>query len=129
MKYLCLDFGLKNLGLAIAETPLAEPLGQFHYQSEIKAVEFVLRQVNKHQIATIIIGLPEGQLMEKTKAFGKKLQNLTQLPVFYQDETLSTKEAQQKMLASELPQKKRRQDHVAAATHILQTYLDEHSST
>ena len=47
------------------------------------------------------------------------------LQVHYQDETLSTKEAQAKLLQAQKPQKKRRLDHQAAATIILQAYLDE----
>ena len=49
---------------------------------------------------------------------------MVHLPVYFQDETLSTLEAKQKMFSAGVPQAKRRHDHVAAAALILQDYLD-----
>ncbi|MFC1627072.1 Holliday junction resolvase RuvX [Patescibacteria group bacterium] len=125
MKYLGIDFGLKNLGLAVAETPLAEPFGQHHYQQTAQAIEFLARLVKEQNIQTIVLGLPEGQLESVVKDFGNQLFLATNLPIFYQDETLSTIEAKQKLLQAHKPQKKRRQDHQAAAAVILQAYLDQ----
>ena len=126
MKYLGIDFGLNNLGLSYAEGPLSEPFSQYHYTSQKKALEFLKHVIKKEQINTIVIGLPEGRLAKKVKDFGSQLYQQTNLPVFYQDETLSTREAKQKMLEAHFPQKKRRQDHRIAATIILQSYLDDH---
>jgi len=125
MRYLGIDFGLRNIGLSFAESPLAEPLTQKQYQSEHQLLKFLQRLVQEKQINTIIIGLPEGKLIPQIKDFGQKLKNLTNLPIHYQDETFSTQEAKAKLLQAQAPQKKRQQDHVAAATQILQSYLDD----
>jgi putative transcription antitermination factor YqgF len=125
MRYLGIDFGLRNIGLSFAEGPLAEPLTQKQYQSLDELLKFLQRLVQEQQINTIIIGLPEGQLASQIKEFSQKLKSLTNLPIHYQDETLSTQTAKQKLIQAQAPQKKRRQDHLAAATQILQSYLDD----
>jgi len=124
MKYLGIDFGLKNIGLSFAEGPLAEPFAQKKYKDIDTLLAYLVQICQKEKINIIVIGLPEGSLKKHIKKLSSKLKNLTNLPVFYQDETLTTKEAKQKMIQADIPQKKRRQDHRAAATLILQNHLD-----
>jgi len=124
MKYLGIDFGLKHLGLALAEGPLAEPLGEKKYSRPEGLFNYLNSIIVEQQIDKVIIGLPEGKLAGLVKNFGKKLAELTGREVFFQDETLSTQEAKAKLMAAHAPQKKRRFDHSAAAALILQDYLD-----
>ena len=125
MIYLGIDFGLRNIGLSLAEGPLAAPLTQYSYTDPQKLFPFLRAIIQEQQVRALVIGLPEGHLATKVKDFGHKLKSLTNLPVHYQDETLSTVEAQQKLISAHKPQKKRRLDHQAAATIILQSYLDD----
>ena len=124
MKYLGIDFGLKHVGLAVAEGPLAEPLGEKKYSQQEKLFNYLNSIIIKQQIDKIVIGLPEGRLADTVKNFADQLKQLTNLPIFFQDETLSTQEAKLKLIAAHAPQKKRRFDHSAAAALILQDYLD-----
>ena len=124
MKYLGIDFGLKHVGLAMADGPLAEPLGEKKYFESGKLFNYLKRTCDEQKIDKIVIGLPEGKLAGAVKNFGKKLTELTGREVFFQDETLSTQEAKLKLIAAHAPQKKRRFDHSAAAALILQDYLD-----
>ena len=124
MKYLGIDFGLKHLGLALADGPLAEPFAEKKYQIETEALKFLNRICQEQNIETIVIGLPEGKLAATVKTFGEQLKKLTNLAIFFQDETLSTIEAKEKLLAANAPRRKRRADHRAAAALILQEYLD-----
>jgi putative transcription antitermination factor YqgF len=124
MRYLGIDFGLKHLGLAMADGPLAEPFGEKKYFQPEKLFNYLNSLVIQQQIDKIVIGLPEGKLAEPVKNFGKKLAGLTGREVVFQDETLSTQEAKLKLMAAHAPQKKRRFDHSAAAALILQDYLD-----
>lgn len=124
MNYLGIDFGLSHLGLSIAQSPLAEPLAEKTYQTLDQAASYILRLCQDHQIEVLVLGLPEGKLAPRVREFGFMLSRLANLPVYYQDETLSTIEAKQKLLAAHTPQKKRRQNHSAAAALILQDYLD-----
>jgi putative pre-16S rRNA nuclease len=125
MIHLGIDFGLRHIGLSLAEGPLAAPLTQNSYTDSKKLFRFLISIVQGHQVNALVIGMPEGHLASKVKNFGNKLSSLTNLPVYYQDETLSTVEAQQKLILAHKPQKKRRLDHQAAATIILQDYLDD----
>ena len=124
MKYLGIDFGLKHVGLALADGPLSEPLGEKKYTTLSELFNYLKRLCMEQEIDKIVIGLPEGRLAETVKKFGSDLSGLTNKEVVYQDETLSSQEAKDKLLASGAPQAKRRLDHQAAAALILQEYLD-----
>jgi putative transcription antitermination factor YqgF len=122
MKWLGIDFGLKHIGLSIAEGPLAAPLMEVKFQSS----ELLVEEIKKEEPDVVVLGLPEGNLAKKIKELGSLISKNLKTPVYFQDETLSTHEAKLKLLAGGARQKKRRQDHVAAATIILQEYLDDH---
>lgn len=122
MKYLAIDFGLKHLGLAVADGPLAEPLWEKNNNKTI--IQYLINLIKTEKVDIIIIGLSEGKMAETTKVFAEKLKTLTDLPIFFQDETLSSVEAKQKLIEAHASQSKRRQDHSAAAALILQNYLD-----
>lgn len=129
MIHLGIDFGLKHIGLSIAEGPLAAPLTQTTYTSKPKLYQFLVQIIKEQAVDALVIGLPEGKLASSIKDFGTKLSKLTNLPIHYQDETFSTLEAKAKLLEAHKPQKKRRLDHQAAAAVILQSYLDDHSQS
>ena len=124
MRYLGIDFGLRHVGLAIADGPLAEPLGEKKYLDLGKLFNYLKRVGEEQEIDKIIMGLPEGKLAETVKKFGDDLTSFTGLEVIYQDETLSTQEARLKLIEAGKPQLKRRLDHQAAAALILQDFLD-----
>ena len=124
MKYLGIDFGLRHVGLALADGPLAEPLGEKKYFESGKIFNYLKRVCDEQSIDKIVIGLPEGKLAETVKKFGRELEKFTGKKVFYHDETLSSQEAKSKLIAAGAPQKKRRLDHRAAAALILQEFLD-----
>lgn len=124
MRFLCIDFGLRHLGLAMADGPLAEPFDEKSYQQEIQALQFIVQLCQEHKIEALVLGLPEGRLAETVRNFSDQLKQLTNLPIFFQDEALSTKEAKAKLMSAHAPQKKRRFNHRAAAALILQNYLD-----
>ncbi|MDZ7586684.1 MAG: Holliday junction resolvase RuvX [Patescibacteria group bacterium] len=124
MRYLGIDFGLKHLGLAIADGPLAEPFGEKKYEKETEALNFLSHICTEQAIEIVVIGLPEGRLVDTVRNFADQLNQLTNLKIIFQDETLSTQQAKAKLIAAHAPQKKRRFDHSAAAALILQDYLD-----
>jgi len=125
MKILGIDFGLKNIGLALSESELAEPFGQLKITTIALLVEKLKKICLEQKIELIVLGLPEGKIATPVKQFGQNLQKTINLPLIFQDETLTSKEATQKMLEIGKPLKKRREDHVFAACLILQAYLDQ----
>ncbi len=99
------DYGLKNIGLAVSDGEIAEPYKVVHSIDDIAPV------VKKLAIAKIIVGVSEGKSKNRSLSFGRKLGNILQLPIEYVDETLTTYEAGPKA-------------HAKAAAIILQRYLD-----
>jgi len=119
MKILAIDFGLKKIGLAVSEGILAEPLGIVKKKEQIKKI------CERYKIEKIVIGLSEGKMAQKTKQFGQKLSRETGLPVVYQDETLTSREAQNLMIKIGKSKKGRKKgDHAIAAALILNEYLN-----
>jgi putative Holliday junction resolvase len=124
MKYLGIDFGLATVGLSLADGPLAEPLGEKKYHQLDHLLQYLANLCRQQQVQTIVIGLSENTMAQKTQDFGRQLAQITGLPVVYQDETLTTKQAQQKLIEAQAPMKKRQRHHRIAATIILQAHLD-----
>ncbi len=131
MKLLGIDYGLKKVGLAIGDDQsyLAQPYLVLKVSGSNQ--HSLVRRINdfcgKLEIDQIIVGMPGGKLAVKIKRFGKDLQQLTNLPVLYQDETLTSKEAVDKMIGAGVKRKLRREkeDAVSAAL-ILEKYLENY---
>ena len=128
MNILGIDFGLKKIGLALADSQskLAIPWGTMEVKSNLdEVVEKIKDLCHREKVEKIIIGLPESGLVEKIKRFGDNLTQVTNLPVFYEDESLTSKEALAKMIESGIKKKARRkkEDQIAAAL-ILQNHLE-----
>lgn len=127
MRILGIDYGLKKIGLAIADTAtkLPEPLEVIKV---IGSKEKVIRKISficeNQRIEKIVVGLPESGLVDEIKQFGGKLAEVTRRVVIFYPETLTSKEAIDKMLKAGKRKKKREkyQDAVAAAI-ILENYL------
>lgn len=137
-RILAIDYGEKNLGLAISDTSkvFAEPWGKIvreNSESDFNKIECLIRE---QEIEEIVIGLPknlDGSLGEKAKetiAFTKELKNFLSkkklsLPVVFWDERLTSKEAEKVLLSANLSRKKRKdvRDQIAACL-ILQNYLE-----
>lgn len=120
MKILGIDYGESKIGLAISEGILVEPLGVVGIR-DIR--DEILDVCRKESIERIVVGLPEGKLLEKAKQFGNMLRKLTGVLVEFQDETLTTWDAIAKM--KEVGKRLKKEDAIAAAV-ILQGYLETH---
>lgn len=135
MNILCIDYGTKRIGLALARSPLAEPLGIIPNTKNPKLSDVItdqaLTQIEKllieFEIEKILVGISENTMAAKTKTFIQHLQRRTEIPIEEVDETLSSVEAGGKMLAKKRTRKKQMRDHIAA-TVMLQDYLDAHTN-
>lgn len=123
MKILGIDFGLKKIGLALSEGELVEPLAVIENRSSV--ISRIVALCQHHKIEKLVMGTSEGKIAQKIRRFGKELSRRSQLPVVYQDETLTTREAIAKMIEAGKRKKYRqkREDAFAAAL-ILQSYLE-----
>ncbi len=122
LTYLCLDYGTKRIGVAVSIATLAQPLTIL--SNNKKVFQSILELCQKHTIDTIIVGISENVMADKTKLFVAELKKHIDIPIQFFDETLSSKEVHKKIATSGMKKKKRQApiDHLAAA-HILQDYL------
>ncbi|SRR5260221_9845790 len=126
MNILGIDYGQKKIGVATAESPLAEPHSVIRVESFDDAVSKIVQVVKRLNPEKIVVGLSEGQMANESRRFGSVIEQLTRIHVLFQDETLSSWEAQQKSIAGGKRRKKRKEmEDAYAATVILQSYLDK----
>lgn len=133
--WLGVDLGEKRIGLALSDglKIVAQPLTVFERTSRKADFEFVGQLVQEHQIGKIIIGLPvqmdgqEGAMAKWCRDYGAALGKTLDLPVDWQDESLTSEMAAGAMAEAGYSRKKMKGklDAVAAAL-ILQSYMDEH---
>ncbi len=137
-RWLALDLGDKRTGVAVGdeESRIASPVDVIELPlSEGARGEALLREIathaREHAVDGIVIGLPlnmddasEGPQAKKVRAFGERVAGVTGVEVRYQDERLTSAQADWKMSQSGLThkQKKGRRDALAAAA-ILEEFL------
>lgn len=129
-----LDYGDKTIGVAVSDgmRQVATPLETIRRGKKFtQDAEALLSILTKRAIAGIVLGLPrnmdgtEGPRCQKTRAFARNLTRLTDLPITFWDERLSTVAAERALLEADTSRAKRADviDHVAAG-YILQGALD-----
>ena len=135
MRYLGLDLGSRTLGMAVSDA-----LGMIassykivrHNEEYDRLLEEVQATVEEKKIEAIVLGLPKnmnntiGPKGELSFQFKEKLENKLGIPVYLEDERLTTKQAENILINNDTSRKKRKKviDSMAA-TIILQSYLDK----
>lgn len=122
MKTLAIDYGTKRVGLAVSYASLAEPL--MILDNDEQLFKNILQLIQNHHIKQIVIGLSENEMAEKTRRFALLLQEKTPLPIYFNDETLSSYQVHQFLKLHRLKERQGPIDHLAAAV-ILQNFLDQ----
>ncbi len=128
-----LDLGTKTIGVAVSDAGhmIATPLETIKRKKFGTDAAALLAIVEHRQISGIVLGLPrnmdgtEGPRAQSTRAFARNLERLTDLPITFWDERLSTVAAERALLEADTTRKRRAEviDHVAAGV-ILQGLLD-----
>ena len=131
MRYLAIDYGLKRTGLAVcdADETLASPLVVLTGQGGL--IEKIRQIATDQAVDAIVFGLPlnmdgtEGDQAKRVRDFAAKLIKQIELPLFFQDERLSSYDAEKKLAALGITRKKKKKhlDAIAAAA-ILQAFID-----
>ncbi len=128
-----LDLGTKTIGVAVSDglRQVATPLETIRRKKFTLDANRILEIASERQLGGIILGLPrnmdgsEGPRCQSTRAFARNLSGLTDLPIGFWDERLSTVAAERALLEADTSRKRRSEviDHVAAG-YILQGVLD-----
>ena len=134
LRVLALDVGDKRIGIAVSD-PLgftAQGLETYTRTDDLqKDVSHLLNLANGYKPVKLVFGMPrnmdgtEGPRAQSTRAFARNLTRLTELPIGYWDERLSTVAAERALLEADTSRKRRAEviDQVAAG-YILQGALD-----
>ena len=132
-RLLGLDLGTKTIGLAISDSDwsIASPHSTIARVKFTPDVQAMLALAERENVAGLVLGLPlnmddtEGPRAQATRAFARNLERLTDLPIGFWDERLSTVAAERALLEADTSRKRRKEviDHVAAG-YILQGVLD-----
>ena len=128
-----LDLGEKTIGVAASDA-LLSTAGAVETVARRKFADDAARLLviaTERNAAGVILGLPrnmdgsEGPRCQSARAFARNLAGLTDLPIGFWDERLSTVAAERTLIEADLSRKRRKQviDAVAAA-YILQGALD-----
>ena len=128
-----LDPGTKTIGVAAcgASRGLATPVETIQRTKFTIDAERVFALYDERRAAGLVIGLPvnmdgsEGPRAQSARALGRNLLKLRDIPVVFQDERLSTFEAEGKLIEAGVRRDKRKAVIDAhAAANILQSALD-----
>ena len=134
MRYLGLDLGSKTLGVAISDKTglIASNYKTIRHNEDYDGlVGEVQKIVQALEIDAVVLGFPKnmnntiGYKGELSLEFQKKLEEVLPIPIYLQDERLTTKIATDVLIQGNVSRKNRKKvvDSVAA-TVILQSYLD-----
>ena len=135
MRYLAIDYGTKRTGLAICDAgeTITSPLTVIQNREPLP--EKIAQIVETENVGAVVLGLPlnmdgsEGPQTQLVLNFADRLQAHLHIPVYLQDERLSSFGAEEKLAPANLTRgdKKKRLDAVAAA-EILEAFLEQKRS-
>ena len=134
MKYLGLDLGSRTLGVAVSDKTglIATTYRTYRHNEDYdKLLDIVKELVDELEIEAIVLGFPKnmnntiGPKGELSLEFKSRLENILSIPVYLEDERLTTVTANNVLISGNVSRKNRKKvvDSVAA-TIILQGYLD-----
>ena len=134
MKYLGLDLGTKTLGLSISDAlgMIATSYKILKHDEDYDGLILMLKEeIDNNHIGGLVLGFPKnmdnsiGERGRIALEFKEKLESTFNIPVYMQDERLTTVQAEKMLISNDTSRKKRKKviDSLAA-TIILQSYLD-----
>jgi putative transcription antitermination factor YqgF len=123
MNYLAIDYGTKNIGLAVSIMGIITPIPVI--KNDDSTIDNIKKVILDYKIDGIYVGVSEGKVATMTKTFVKNLRNVLQLNIETVEEAVSTIEAQQIYIKNKNKKKdyKKLIDSVAAAV-ILRRIVD-----
>ena len=136
MRWLAIDHGTKNIGLAFSDEMeiLASPFEVWPNQGESTLVK-ITRLAKEEGAQALLVGLPrhkdgnESATAPLARAFGESLRDMTGLPLLFWDEHLTSMEAE-RLLAERgvKPKDRKARLDAAAAAVMLMDLMETRSS-
>jgi putative holliday junction resolvase len=125
---IALDVGGRRIGVAVADTVarIAHPLTTLDHSDTV--ADEIAQLVRDHNARALVVGLPRGldgqqtAQSEYTQDFAKKLQDKIAVPLYWQDEAVTSKQAEAELKKRGKPYTKGDIDALAA-TYVLEDFL------
>jgi putative Holliday junction resolvase len=128
-----IDFGERRIGVAISDPggTFALPLTAISRSDDVSAIRELAELARREEIGRIVVGEPlgpdgtVGSAARRARSFAARLARATGLPVETVDETLTSREAESRLVEAGVSRGKRqgRRDAIAAQL-LLQEVLD-----
>lgn len=127
-RIVALDIGAKRIGVASANVVarLATPLKTLEVTDTI--MDDIIQLLAEETAAALVLGLPRGMQGQETaqtktvEVFGEKLKQLIRIPLYWQDEAMTSKLSEDHLKSSNKSYTKGSIDALAA-TFILEDFL------
>ncbi len=133
-RLLAIDMGAKRVGVAVSDELglTVRPVTTIERRSWKKLLQSISEQVEFFGARGLVVGLPlnldgsEGPASAETRQIAAKFKLSLKIPVYLQDERLTSEEAKSRL--QDIQTRERAGDiDSAAAAIILQDFIDEHS--
>ena len=134
-RILGIDPGEKRIGVALSDLLgiTAQGLMTLEVTSSAEALKEIDDIIRRKNVGLVVIGLPlnmdgsAGIQAKRARKLGEAIGEKSGVPVEYQDERLTSLQAEKVLLQADLSRKKRKTKiDLLAAQLILQSYLDQH---
>jgi len=128
-----LDVGDVRIGIAVGNTVTRLPSPLTTLPNNAETLNHLRQLIQQHHVEVLVVGLPRNlsgndtTQTVKSRNFAKKLHQELNLPVYLNDEALSSKRAEAELLRRGKPFKPEEIDSLAA-TLILEDYFENPSS-
>lgn len=123
-KLLAVDYGQRNIGLALSSSLIPEPLPPLKVSNFSDALTKISAIIAVTAPDIVIVGIPEGPLEEEVNSLIQALELETSTPILAHPETLTTQEALAKLREQKASRAKTNSEHSFAACLILEDYLE-----
>ena len=136
MRTMGLDVGSKTVGIAVSDpfgwTAQGIEIIRIDEEKEEFGFERLGELVREYEVTKFVVGLPKnmnnsiGPRAEASMSYGEEIEKLFDLPVVYQDERLTTVQAERMLIEQANTSRAKRKKVIdkVAAVMILQNYLD-----
>jgi len=139
-RVIAIDLGARRMGVAVTDALriAALPHSTLERHGGKRDLDAIAKVVRELDAELVVLGLPlspegpegdlvEGRAAKSARAFAERLREALSVPVELVDESFSTVEAEDVLLAADLSRARRREvvDRVAAAV-ILRRWMDAH---
>ncbi|WP_321384816.1 Holliday junction resolvase RuvX [uncultured Enterococcus sp.] len=140
MRTIGLDVGSKTVGVAVSDllgwTAQGVEIIRINEEKQEFGFDRLGELLKEYEVSKVVVGLPKnmnnsiGPRAEASMAYGKQIEELFQLPVVYQDERLTTVQAERMLVEQANASRAKRKKVIdkVAAVMILQNYLDSVSN-